>query len=32
LGKHIKLLLAGGGDIIGDTTAMGYIGLQFLTK
>jgi Putative MetA-pathway of phenol degradation len=32
LSKHINLLFAGGRDIVGDTTAMGYVGLQFLTK
>jgi hypothetical protein len=32
LSKHINLLFAGGRDIAGDTTAMGYIGLQLLTK
>jgi hypothetical protein len=32
LTKHINLLFAGGRDIVGDTTAMGYIGLQLLTK
>jgi hypothetical protein len=32
LNKHLNLLFAGGRDIIGDTTAMGYIGLQLLTK
>ncbi len=32
LSKHINLLFAGGRDIVGDTTAMGYIGLQLLTK
>lgn len=32
LSKHINLLFAGGRDIIGDTHAMGYIGLQLLTK
>jgi hypothetical protein len=30
--KHVNLLFAGGRDIVGDTSAMGYIGLQFLTK
>jgi hypothetical protein len=30
--NHINLLFAGGRDIVGDTTAMGYIGLQLLTK
>jgi hypothetical protein len=32
LSKHVNLLFAGGRDIVGDTTAMGYIGLQILTK
>jgi hypothetical protein len=32
LTRHINLLFAGGRDIVGDTTAMGYIGLQLLTK
>ena len=32
LNKHINLLFAGGRDIVGDTTAMAYIGLQVLTK
>jgi hypothetical protein len=32
LNKHLNLLFAGGRDIVGDTTAMGYIGLQLLTK
>jgi hypothetical protein len=32
LSKHVNLLFAGGRDIVGDTTAMGYAGLQFLTK
>jgi hypothetical protein len=32
LSKHINLLFAGGRDILGDTTAMGYIGLQLLAK
>jgi hypothetical protein len=32
LRKHINLLFTGGRDIVGDTTAMGYIGLQILTK
>ena len=31
LSKHVNLLLTGGRDIV-DTTAMAYIGLQFLTK
>jgi hypothetical protein len=30
--KHVNLLFSGGRDIVGDTTAMGYIGLQLLTK
>jgi hypothetical protein len=32
LRQHLNLLFAGGRDIIGDTHAMIYIGLQFLTK
>jgi hypothetical protein len=32
LNKHVNLLFAGGRDIVGDTSTMGYIGLQFLTK
>ncbi len=32
LSKHINLLFAGGRDIVGDTTAMAYVGLQVLTK
>ena len=32
LSNHVNLLFAGGRDIVGDTTAMAYIGLQFLTK
>jgi hypothetical protein len=32
LSQHVNLLFTGGRDIVGDTTAMGYIGLQFLTK
>ena len=32
LSEHINLLFAGGRDIVGDTKAMGYIGLQLLTK
>ena len=32
LSAHLNLLFAGGRDIVGDTTAMGYIGLQLLTK
>jgi len=30
MGTH--LLFAGGRDIVGDTTAMAYIGLQLLAK
>jgi hypothetical protein len=30
--KHLNLLFTGGRDIVGDTHAMAYIGLQFLTK
>ena len=29
---HVNLLLSAGRDIVGDTHAMAYIGLQFLTK
>jgi hypothetical protein len=32
LSKHFNLLFSGGRDIVGDTTAMAYIGLQLLTK
>jgi hypothetical protein len=32
LHEHVNLLFAGGRDIVGDTTAMAYVGLQFLTK
>jgi hypothetical protein len=32
LNQHLNLLFSGGRDIVGDTTAMAYIGLQFLTK
>jgi hypothetical protein len=32
LNEHINLLFTGGRDIVGDTSAMAYIGLQFLTK
>jgi hypothetical protein len=32
LGQHLNLLFAGGRDIVGDTHAMVYIGLQILTK
>jgi hypothetical protein len=32
MSKHSNLLFAAGRDIVGDTTATGYIGLQFLTK
>jgi hypothetical protein len=32
LNDHLNLLFAGGRDLVGDTTAMGYIGLQLLTK
>jgi len=32
LNKHVNLLFAGGRDIVGDTNAMVYIGLQLLTK
>jgi hypothetical protein len=32
LNQHVNLLFSGGRDIVGDTSAMGYIGLQFLTR
>ena len=32
LTKHLNLLFSGGRDIVGDTHAMAYIGLQVLTK
>ena len=32
LSNNINLLFAGGRDIVGDTTAMAYVGLQLLTK
>lgn len=32
LNEHLNLLFSGGRDIVGDTTAMGYVGLQLLTK
>jgi Putative MetA-pathway of phenol degradation len=32
LNAHLNLLFAGGRDIVGDTTAMAYVGLQVLTK
>ena len=32
LNKHFNILFTGGRDIVGDTHAMAYIGLQFLTK
>jgi hypothetical protein len=32
LNKNVNLLFTGGGDIVGDTHAMAYVGLQFLTK
>jgi hypothetical protein len=32
LNKHLNMLFSGGRDIVGDTTAMGYVGLQLLTK
>ena len=32
LSKHLNLLFTGGRDIVGDTRAMAYIGLQLLTK
>jgi len=32
LRDHFNLIFAGGRDIVGDTTAMGYLGLQILTR
>jgi Putative MetA-pathway of phenol degradation len=32
LNEHINLLFTGGRDIVGDTKAMAYVGLQVLTK
>ena len=32
LSDHVNLLFTGGRDIVGDTTAMAYVGLQLLTK
>jgi hypothetical protein len=32
LSWHLNLLFTGGRDIVGDTHAMGYLGLQLLTK
>ena len=32
LTKHLNLLFSGGRDIVGDTHAMAYVGLQLLTK
>ena len=32
LSKHLNLLFSGGRDIVGDTHAMAYLGLQLLTK
>lgn len=32
LNEHLNLLFSGGRDIVGDTQAMTYIGLQLLTK
>lgn len=32
LSTHLNLLFAGGRDIVGDTRAMAYVGLQLLTK
>jgi hypothetical protein len=32
LSKHLNLLFSGGRDIVGDTHAMVYVGLQLLTK
>jgi hypothetical protein len=30
--KHVNPLFAAGRDIVGDTSAMAYVGLQLLTK
>jgi Putative MetA-pathway of phenol degradation len=32
LSRHLNLLFTGGRDIVGDTSAMGYIGLQLVTN
>jgi hypothetical protein len=32
LNEHVNLLFAGGRDVVGDTNAMAYVGLQILTK
>ena len=32
LNRHLNLLFSGGRDIVGDTHAMAYVGLQLLTK
>jgi hypothetical protein len=32
LSKHLNLLFSGGRDIVGETHAMAYVGLQLLTK
>jgi hypothetical protein len=32
LNKHLNLLFTAGRDIVGDTHAMAYVGLQLLTK
>ena len=32
LSEHVNFLFTGGRDIVGDTRAMAYVGLQFLTK
>jgi hypothetical protein len=32
LNEHLNLLFSGGRDIVGDTHAMAYVGLQLLTK
>jgi hypothetical protein len=32
LSRHVNMLFAAGRDIVGDTSAMIYLGLQFLTK
>jgi hypothetical protein len=32
LSSHVNLLFSAGRDIVGNTTAVVYVGLQFLTK
>jgi hypothetical protein len=32
LSKNVNLLFTGGRDVVGNTHAMAYVGLQFLTK